>query len=69
MFVSFLQIVLMLSPTVSSSNEYILPSIANVKFSRIALKPGGHKSAQVCLNFYVFIIYIFFVYFILVSLF
>ncbi len=41
----------MSSLTVPSSDEYILPSLANVKFSRVALKQGGQKSAQVCLKF------------------
>ncbi|UJR25333.1 hypothetical protein I4U23_006683 [Adineta vaga] len=27
-------------------NEFILPSIANIQYSRVALKPGGKKSAQ-----------------------
>jgi hypothetical protein len=51
-----LDIVLMSSLPVSHSVEDILLPIANVKFSRIALKSGGKKSAQVCLNFYVLII-------------
>ncbi len=40
--------VFMSSSTVASADEYIIPPLANVKFSRIALKPGGQKSAQVC---------------------
>ena len=38
----------MSSLTVSPSNGYISPTLANVKFSRVALKPGGQKFAQVC---------------------
>jgi hypothetical protein len=38
--------------TVLSCNDYILPPLANVKFSRVALKPGGQKSAQVCFTIY-----------------
>jgi len=44
----FLDSILMSSLIVSSPDESVLPSRANVKFSRVALKPGGQKSAQVC---------------------
>ncbi|CAF4383697.1 unnamed protein product, partial [Adineta steineri] len=36
----------MSSLPVSAANENIPSAMANVKFSRVALKPGGHKSAQ-----------------------
>ncbi len=44
----FLDSILMSSLIVSSPDESALPSRAKVKFSRVALKPGGQKSAQVC---------------------
>jgi hypothetical protein len=57
----------MSSLSVSPTDDYILPALANVKFSRVALKPGGQKSAQVC---YYEILKIYFFYFLnLVSLF
>lgn len=50
-YFSSLDSVLMSSLTVASSEGYILPSLANVKFSRVALKLGGQKSAQVRFEF------------------
>jgi len=44
----FLDYILMSSLIVPSPDESVLPSKAKVKFSRVALKPGGQKSAQVC---------------------
>ena len=50
----------MSSLSVSPTDDFILPSIANVKFSRVALKPGGQKSAQVC--YYEFLKFISFIF-------